>query len=135
MSLESGLRDLLLADATIAALVSTRAYPLGAPADAAAPFITWQVISATPVQSLAGSNDTTGATVQIDCWSEALERGGSYAQAKALAEAVRLALADQNGVSLGNRQAWISLQDSRDDIDDGTRMHRVSMDFRIWHRS
>jgi hypothetical protein len=83
VELEEGLYAHLSADATVAALVETRIYPLGAPQDAAMPNLAYQRISGAPGLAHDGPSGLAEARIQITCMAE------TYAGAKALATAVR----------------------------------------------
>ena len=54
MSIEEDLRELLLADVNVAALIGTRVYPLMLPDDAATPAIIYQEIDAIGERTLSG---------------------------------------------------------------------------------
>lgn len=115
--------------AALAALVGTRIYPLQAPQNAAAPFITYQRISAPRLRSLAGGSGQANPRIQIDVYA------ASYASAKAAATQVRLALDNLVGTVAGVKIHACSLENDRDLIDTSADpdLYRVSHDFTIWH--
>lgn len=131
-----GLRELLLADPGVAALVIDRVYPAPAPQDVAFPFITFQRITTTRDYTLEGPCGLAAATFQVDCWVQSREAqqaaGGAYLQARALAKAVRLALNVTNGTIAGVGCS-ISLANERDLVESEPRLRRCSMDFTILH--
>jgi hypothetical protein len=79
---ESRIHTLLLANATVAALVSTRVYPLAAQQASLLPLIVYRRVSTRRVGDLQGESKVEFPRVQIDCQAE------TYLGAKALASAV-----------------------------------------------
>lgn len=136
MTIESGLRALLIADAGVKALVADRVYPMPAPQNGQYPFLTWQRISGQRVFSMGGPSGLAEPRFQIDVWSANRENrpdgGGPYAEARSIADAVRRALDGFNGTLDGIRASAILL-DERDLFENESGTTRVSMDFRIWH--
>lgn len=116
-------RDLLIGDSAVAAIVVARVFPNTLPQNSVLPAIVYQGVSDVPENSLNGTVSTTvkSARVQFDCYAR------TYAEAKALEVAVESALGDVTDSDLS-----ISLEVSRDLYDDVTQYHRVSMDFIIW---
>ncbi len=133
MSIEADLRTFLLADAGVAAIVAARVYSAPAPQDAAMPFVTYQKLTGERVRSLTGPSGLALPSYQIDCWSDDQQLGGSYSQAKALAQAVRRALDGYIGRWSG-LDVRISLLDERDSPEDVARALHVTQDYRIWHQ-
>lgn len=136
MTIETGLRAHLIADATLAALVVDRVYPMPAPQNAGYPFVTWQRISGERVFSLGGPSGLAYPRFQIDVWSDSRENrpagGAPYLESRAIADAIRRALDGFNGTLDGIRVSAILL-DERDLFENEGGITRVSMDFRIWH--
>lgn len=134
MSIEADLRTFLLADAGVAAIVASGGvYSAPAPQDAKMPFVLYQKLTGERVRSLCGPSGLAFPSYQLDCWSDDPQLGGSYAQVKALAQAVRKALDGYKGRWSG-LSVWISLLDERDSPEDLTRALHVTQDYRIWHQ-
>lgn len=112
---------LLSADATVTAYTGSRIYPVLLREAAAFPALTYQRISGGRVYSLSGYSDLQKCRVQIDCWAT------SYGTAKELSYGVQSAM-----VASGTFKA-VLIDRPIDMYDDETEIHRVSMDFSIWH--
>lgn len=127
MSLETGLRAALIADAGVTALVGTRIYPEVMPHDVTYPAISYQRISTVRTQYLTAVDDFTQVRIQIDCWDD------SYSGVKALAAAVKSAI---DGVrALDTEVVHHCFMISQSDLSqfDGDRHdRRVSMDFMVY---
>ena len=127
MSLETGLRAALIADAGVTAIVSSRIYPEIMPHDVTYPAISYQRISTVRSQFLTGVDDHTQIRIQIDCWDD------SYSGVKSLAAAVKSAI---DGVrELGSEAGLWCFMESMSDLSqfDGDREdRRVSMDFIVY---
>jgi len=115
MSIETTLYTALSTTSGVTNLVSTRIYPQVAPDSAAVPYVTYQVIAGAPYNKLAGAPDSERKIIQVNCISN------SYANAKAIAEAVKAAL----NVSIGY------LTSEGDDYFSQTENHRVRLDFSL----
>lgn len=127
MSLETGLREVLINNAGVTALVKKRVYPEIMPQDVTYPAITYERVSTVRNQHLSGVDEFTQVRVQVDCWDD------SYSGVKALADAVKSAL---DGVrALGSQAIDHCFMDSMTDLSqfDGDRHdRRVSMDFIVY---
>lgn len=128
MDMEGALRARLLADATVAALVGQRAYWVERPQGGVLPDITLQVITDGREQDMKGFVGLQQTRVQVDC------RASSYAQARALAEAVITA-----GVAAGT---FYGVRFERAEVEgpidlpertDTQFIHRKSFDLLAWH--
>lgn len=116
-------REKLLANSAVSALVGTRIYPQVAPQGAGAPYLVLTVISDVPENTANGrvGELTRNARLQVDAYSE------RYEQANELAEAANLVIAGLTGTDLsGLRLSQLDLYE-----DDSPR-HRVSADYSIW---
>jgi hypothetical protein len=105
--IEEALVTRLLADATVAAAVGTRIYPLVAPQGAAMPHIVYQRISGPRVHTHQGS-DLAHPRFQFAC------NAATYAAAKALANAVREELDGTHVTQSGVRIDRIQTQNELD---------------------
>lgn len=131
MSVESVIYDRLAADATLAALVGNRIYPIRAPQEAVLPLVVYQRIGGATVNGSTAVSGTSNPQFQIDCIS------GTYGDAKRVADAVRSSL--NKWFSSGTTpELNLALQDERDDytppIDQSEEgVFRVMQDYSIWH--
>lgn len=106
----------LLSGATTAGL---QVYPLTAPDQTVAPYITYQTVSANSENVLSGGSGLINTRMQIDVYS------GSYLQARAIAAQVDVLM---TGWSVQN----IS-QPSQDLYEDPVKLFRVLLEYSIWH--
>ena len=129
MSAELAVYTILKNDAPVAALVGTRIFPSLAPQNAANPLIVYQRISADRITSLDGPSGLSWARVQVDCYAE------TYAGAKTLSAAIRVALEGYRGTVGGVRVGGISLETDRDlyENDPEPGLFRVTHDFTVIH--
>lgn len=118
MSLETKLYTLLSGAGAVTAIASTRIYPLVAPQDADAPYITYQRIATPREYSHQGYSNLENPLLQIDCWSS------DYATGKTLSEAVISAMR-------GSTTFHVSEDRPRESYEDD--MFRFSIDFDIWN--
>ena len=110
-------------DPAVAAYVSDRIYPQVMPDEPVVPAIVYTLISNRPQNSLEGyTSGQMNAIVQLDCYTK------TYADAQALADVVQDLLGTPRVVA--GIKGWI--RDRRDDYEDDSRFHRVSMDISIW---
>ena len=116
MSIQTDLRAL------IGPLLADRAYPVAAPDSPVAPYLTYQRVSATPENVMAGNggaNPLTNTRLQIDVYAT------TYAEAQDRAQAIRSAL-----------QGWgiQNVTNSEQDLyEDDVKLHRVMIDISTWH--
>jgi hypothetical protein len=129
--MEEAIRAFLLAQSGISGLISGRAYWNLRPQAANLPALVLQVIDRTPVYAMDGSSALAETRVQADCY------GATYSQAKLLARAVRAPLDGKRFTQSSIRFEAFRL-DERDLSEAGTteagRVHRISLDFQIWHQ-
>lgn len=124
--MEADLHALLSADPSIGAIVglagSARIYPLLMPQGGALPAVTYQRISTPRIDtaSMLGHNARVRCRMQVDCWAP------TFAQAKALSDAVRAAMATAT--------TFTALAvDERHTYEDDTRIYRASADYSCWY--
>ena len=91
MSLESEMREILVGDAGVSAVVGTRIYPFQREEDSALPAIVYRSTMENPQQSLRSEVDLSETIVEYECIA------ATIAAAKSLAELVRQALAGTSG--------------------------------------
>lgn len=114
----------------LAGLVGARVYPLKLPQKPTLPAITYQRISGPHVHSHSGISGLARPRYQFTCWAE------KYADAKATAEILRLALDGYKGTMGGAGGVDVSgiLSAGDGDIyDPDTTLSGVYHDFFIWH--
>lgn len=110
-------------DPAVAAYVADRIYPQVMPDEPVVPAIVYTLISNRPQNSLEGyTSGQMQAIVQLDCYTR------TYADAQALADVVQDLLGTPRVVA--GLKGWV--RDRRDDYEDDSRFHRVSMDISIW---
>ena len=127
MSLETGLRAALVADATTNALVSGRIYPEMMPQDTKYPAITYQRISTVRTQFLTGVDDFTRVRIQVDCWDD------SYSGVKSLASAVKSALDGKRVLgTVVVHHCFMSSMTDLSEINGDREDRRVTMDFTVY---
>jgi hypothetical protein len=127
----SAIYSILANDAGVAALVSTRIYPTFVPQGASMPAITYQRIVAVRDHVLDGTTEMVAATYQINCWAE------TYAETRALSDAVRAALDDYEGTvnSVVIQNIHLTDEDDLSDRlpgDDVLNRHAKRLDFEVW---
>ena len=131
MGLEAALYTHLKNNAGVAALVSDRIFPQLMKEGTTLPAITFQFISGFRQLVLQGKSGYARPRIQVDCWALSEDPAGGYDKAKAVANAVRLALDGFAGVVSGVSIRSATLLNEQDfDADEG-RIRRVSLDFSI----
>ena len=131
-TIEEALRARLVADTAVAGMVGQRIYPLVAPAKAALPAIVYQRISGMRVATHDGPSELAHPRIQFACI------GTTYAGAKNLANAVRVALDGYSGTS-SEVQVFVALLANEFDFftfesDEAASTCTVLVDFMVWHR-
>lgn len=123
----------MLAGAGVAALVGVRAYPAVRPQGSPLPALVYQLVSSPGAYHMGGVSGLRSARVQVDVY------GASYAEGQAVADAVELALSGASGLTGATDFRGVFLDARRDGFDpaqeEGSRVHRVSMDWVIRYRS
>lgn len=113
----------LRTDPAVSAIVGDRIYPQVMPDEPVVPALVYTLISNRPQNSLEGyTSGQMQAIVQIDCYTM------MYGDAQLLADAVQDLLGTARVVP--GIKGWV--RDRRDDYEDDSRFHRVSMDIAIW---
>lgn len=107
--IEQRIVGLLADNATIAAAVGQRISPVVLRQETALPSLVYRRLSSTPEYTLAGRAGWRTVTIQIICWS--LE----YAEARALAEAVRQALDAYSETATAGSIRFINIADGADE--------------------
>lgn len=100
MSVETTLYDAIVGDATLAALIGTRCYPVKLPDNVVFPALAYSVISQSPL----GSGGCAMARVQVDC------HAATYAAVKTLRDGlVALAMATSGWWYSGGPDAYLDV--------------------------
>lgn len=119
----------LLATAGVTALVGTRVYFSMAPQDAAAPRVVVHRISGLPVYHTSGQSDLCDTRLQVDCWATTALSAIQIARA---VKATCLASFTQDAIEFSSI-TQLSERTSFSGEGPTARLHRVSLDFRVWH--
>lgn len=125
----------LRGNGAVADLVATRVYPVGsAPTNPAIPYVEYDTTGADFPRSYTGSSGLADAEIDIACVA------GSYADAVALATAVRKALDNQSGTwggivvqgafVTGNPESAVPIGDAGPDL--GQR-YEADLSVRLWY--
>ncbi len=131
--MEKALIAKLLNEPTTSVLVVARVYYNTRPQGDALPAIVMHVIDKVPVDSSEGVSGLEVSRVQVDCI------GVTYSDAKELAKTVRRALATPPEFTQDNVEfSGVYVDAERDDFEksttkDAISVHRVSVDFMLWH--
>jgi L-2-hydroxyglutarate oxidase LhgO len=128
MTIPATLRAILLADATVSGLVSTRVYPVKLPQSPTMPAMVITLVGGQDVISHSGPAGVENPTFQIDFYGE------TYSQMDSLYEAGKDALNGYSGLINGQNVQGIFLVQKRDlPYDDDASLYRRTVDFSIWN--
>jgi hypothetical protein len=119
MSIETSLYTALTTDADIKRIVNTRVYPVVMPQDVTLPAVSYQRMSASPLNTLNGYAGMKNAHVVINSWAR------TYDEAKELAGHVHTAM---DAV----RTFRSVLTNELDGYDPEVSLYVVSQDFSCW---
>ena len=129
--MEEALVAFLLADAALAALVVKRINWQTRPQGEALPAIVLQRVSGVRDYAMAGPTGLVESRVQVDCW------GKTHASALAVARRVRALLSglrtEVSGTQLQGTFVLLERHSFEKESDGAQALHRVMMDFQIWH--
>jgi hypothetical protein len=109
-------RDLLVADSAVTALVGARVSPQFKDQAEALPCVTLVLVSVVPQNHLGGAPTLDQNQVQVDSWA------ATYAAARGVADACRAAL----------ETAGLKMENEFEDYDQEADEYRVSQDFTVW---
>ncbi len=127
MTIETGLRTHLIADAPVTALVVARIYPLKLPQSPTYPALTYEIISDIPHRALAGDSDLERVRARIHCWA------ATYSGAIDLAAKVRTAVGDFSGLMGTTTVRSVKFETWNDIFEDVPEVYRRVADFFIAH--
>lgn len=129
--LEAGLYSLLTGDATLAALIGTRLFPVmvnehDMPVNAGDPScVSYQVVAGSTTYTLEPTQ-YSDRRIQFDIWSV------KYSDSKSIAQAIRNVLSGYSGVLTDGTQVLSALQENEiDDFESDSRIFRVMSEYRI----
>jgi predicted site-specific integrase-resolvase len=128
MTIEEGIYSYIQTKSGVTSLVSTRVYPSNMPQDFTLPAIVYFRVSSERQHEARESSVTQGkarARYQFDCMAE------TYDGAKALGEALRIAMDGYIGLMGSNTVQACSLENDRDIYDSELDIYMRVMDFRI----
>ena len=111
----------------VTALIGARCYPLVVPQDAAMPAIAYQRISGSPRRSHSGFSGLSETRFQLTCEAD------TYAQAKALAQAVRHCWESFAGTVAGIAIGGAFVENESDGYSEEVPAPVVRIDVSIWH--
>ena len=107
---EAVLRTALVGTTSVTSLVSSRIYPVLAPASASLPFVTWRRSGIQREQTLGGPMGMPRVSVEYSIY------GTTYEEARQVADAMRLVLDGYGGTSNNTEVKQTSLEDESDDF-------------------
>ncbi len=105
--------------AALSAVAGGRVYPNVAPNNVAKPYVVYARVSSSPENTLGDGSPIDNTRLQVDCYDN------TYALAVALAEAVKSALRASSITHL--------LLQEQDQFESDALLHRVILDFSLWH--
>lgn len=126
MTCESALYSLITGDAGVAALLSSRCYPLVLPQDPTLPAARYEIISAVPVSTHDDAGGLVRARVQVDAYA------ATYSAARTLANTIRGAL-DGYRASSGTIRTIVRERENPT-FEDVTGLMPVSVDYFIYYQ-
>jgi hypothetical protein len=107
---EAVLRSALLGSTAVTSLVGARIYPLLAPSSATLPFVTWRRSGITREQTLGAPMGVPRVSVEYSIY------GGTYEQARDVADSMRLVLDGYGGTVDNTQIRQASLENESDDF-------------------
>lgn len=128
MTIEEAIFTRLTTFAGLVALIASKVFPLKAPHDFNAPYVTYQKISGNRFQAHEGNSDLSNPRFQFSCWAV------SYKQAKLVANQVVSAMHAFKGVVDGVDIQMSGVDSEVDTYDEETKLFRVIIDIVLWHR-
>ena len=135
MSLEKGIRAILLADGTVSGLVSTRIFPQRRPTGTALPAITYQTIYQEITEALADQSGLRRSRMSIECADD------TYGDTKTLRNAVTAALVNYSDTISGEvidsvrLEAAVDLEEDLEPASGSVGVFRTILDFIIYHQT
>lgn len=125
--IEEAIRDKLLNDANVSALVGTRIYSSELPQKPTYPALIYERVDSERDFTMEGPSGFVESTFQIRVYAE------SYQEAKDLSNKTRQALNGLSEIVLGVRIHAIFLQSDSDEFDDDLEINSAILDFTVNH--
>ena len=128
---EAVLRTALVGNTSVTAIVSSRIYPVLAPASAALPFVTWRRSAITREQTLGPPMGVPRVSVEYSIYAT------TYEQARDTADAMRRVLDGYGGTADNTEVKQTSLENESDDFvtlagADMPPVYQVTQTYDIW---
>lgn len=128
---EAVLRTALVGNTNVTAIVSSRIYPVLAPASAALPFVTWRRSAITREQTLGPPMGVPRVSVEYSIYAT------TYEQARDTADAMRRVLDGYGGTADNTEVKQTSLENESDDFvtlagADMPPVYQVTQTYDIW---
>jgi hypothetical protein len=128
---EAVLRTAMVGTTAVTSLVSSRIYPVLAPASAALPFVTWRRSGIDREQTLGGPMGMPRVSVEYSIY------GTTYEEARQVADAMRRVLDGYGGTSDNTEVKQASLEDESDDFvqlagADLPPVYQVTQRYDVW---
>jgi len=127
--MEEALIAYFLANSGVSALIGPRLRPTLSSQSDVAPRAALTTVSRQPVYHTGGQSDLAEARVQVDCMAQTA--AGALALARAFKAAVPKAPFTTGGIEFSIFQ--LSERQSFEAETPTSKLHRVSIDFRVWH--
>ena len=135
MSLEKGIRAILIADGTVSGLVSSRIFPQRRPQGTILPALTYRTVFQEITEGLAEQTGLRRSRVSIDC------ADSTYGGNKTLRDAVTSALIDYNA-TISNEiidsirlEAAVDIDEDLEPASGSVGVFRTILDFIIYHQT
>ena len=126
MTIEASIRQALLDDANISALVSSRIYPIILPQNPTIPAMTVRVENEDLIDIFGGQSELLRMTLNVDCWQT------TFTDADVLRTYVRNALNNYSGIVLGLEIHRIRYADRVDVFEEVVDAYRATAIFDVW---
>jgi len=127
-SVAAAIRDRLVNESTVSAIVGNRVYRSVLPQNPVFPALVLDVLIDKPRDTIDGAASLFRADIQVDCWSQ------KASEAAALAEAVRLALQGYRGTHLSVKLRGIYITEQLDGFEPEVSDYKQILRFGVWYR-
>jgi hypothetical protein len=121
--IQKAIRQILVNDAGVSALVGTRVYPIHVDGPITTPYIKYLTVSDARI-----FKTIRPPRMQISCWAD------DFATVRQLAEAVIAALDDYRGIVDGTAIESIQFLNAPELYEAETRLYHIPCDFRVTYR-
>jgi len=128
MSIEAAVKACLANNGPVAAIVGTRVYLSRLPQKVTNPSVAIRMVGMQQDMAHDGPVDFAGNRVQVDLYAD------SFAEVRALADAVRVALNGYHGLSADERIWVIMFENEMDEWGDLLTVWRITQDYRVMWR-